>query len=65
MGKHRPKTFGEDVGLRKRETRGVLGGLVRQDKSPVLWREQELFICISHKSSHPSSVVLFCPALSV
>lgn len=23
MGKHRPKTFGEDVGLRKRETGGA------------------------------------------
>lgn len=53
MGKHRLGMFGEDVGLRKRERWGVQGGLVGQDKSPMLRREQEHFICVSHKSSHP------------
>lgn len=42
----------EDVGWRKREKR-VRAGLVRQDKSPKLRREQQFFIYIHHKSSHP------------
>lgn len=65
MGKHRVGTIREDVGLRKRE-KGVQGGLARQDKSPLLRREHELLICISHKSSHPfCGVFLSCFILSV
>lgn len=45
--------FGEDVGLRKRE-KGLLGGLVMQDKSPALLRS-----VINHLQRF--SVLCFCP----